>query len=426
MRWFLILAAISIGLAGGAQGQVREESKDRRAVVRVVRLESRELPIEVAGPDLVQNRALLDEAKRVWRAAAAVLLPLEDGRTRLRIRWVVKEPKIPPPDVEFPWRLQISGEEKIFVVDVWGQGLESRPLARSVAAVYAQAVAWDGALPEVEQELARPPYWLIEGLAARLVDARKEDWAAVMARLHRTGTLPALSEVQSWEGPGYTAWDEHLRRAVCYWLGRLVARTPVESRTLRLWLQATRTQPGARYWDKAEAEAWWQQSALEKVPAELPVLSWEQTAARLREALHFPARVKGERESCIISLMDLPDSPDVFAEQRPWESAVSRLAQLRIQSHWLWNYVIDRYDAALRAWLGGRLPEYRQRLAEARILEERMNEVMTGSSDLLDWVTVNFPVRVNDPDWVNFRRLVDETERVRPGRGLLPRAGGIE
>jgi|GEM_PF-2707007 len=429
MRWLLILAGCGLGFAGAAGAQetaVEAGVKERRTAVRVMRLESRTLPIEVAGPDLVQNRVLLDEAERVWKLGAALLLPLEDGRVRLRIRWVVAGAEVPAPEVEFPWQMQISGKEKIFVVDVWGKGLESRPLARSVAAAYAQAVAWDGAQPEVGQEIARPPYWLAEGLAARLVDARKEDWVEVMGRLHRTGTLPALAEVQSWDGPGSTSWDGHLRRAVCYWLVRQVARTPVESRTLRLWLQASRTQAGARYWDKAEAEGWWRQSALEKVPAEVPVLGWEQTAARLREALHFPARLKGEGESRIISLMDLPDSPAVFAEARPWESSTGQLAQLRAQSHWLWIYVIDRFDAALGAWLSGRMPEYRRRLAEALILQERMNGVMTGSSDLLDWVTVNFPARASDPDWLDFRRLVDETERVRPGRGSLPRPDGIE
>lgn len=422
------LLAVALLCAGPASAQPEAPSEGkRREVVRVVRLESRNFPIEVSSPDLVQNRALMETAERVWRLGAVVLLPLEDGKTRLRVRWIQVPPGTPPPPVDYPMRLQLAGADKIWVIDVWGEiAPADRALARSVASAYAQAVAWDGAQPPVGQELARPPFWLAEGMAARLTEARKEEWAEVLARFHRTQTLPPLAEIQDWDGPGPTRMDAHLRQAVCYWLGRIVARTPVESRTLRLWLQAVRTDPQARYWDKPEAESWWRQSALERLPSELPLLSWEQTAARIREAIHFPARLKGERESRIISLMDMPDSPAAFDDPQAWREVSGALAQIRAQSHWLWIYVIDKYDAALGAWALGQNQDYRLRLAEALILQERMNGVVTGSSDLLDWVTVNFPASAADPDWVDFRALADAIERARPGRGSLPRQRGIE
>jgi hypothetical protein len=102
------------------------------------------------------------------------------------------------------------------------------------------------------------------------------------------------------------------------------------------------------------------------------------------------------------------------------------LTRVRAQSHWLWVYIIEKYEAALGAWVLGNYPEYRLRLDEAIKLQERMNEVVQGSSDLLDWVTVNFPASTTDPNWVNFRTLVDGIERARPGRGSLPRQSGIE
>jgi hypothetical protein len=427
MRSFLGAILVLLALlpqAPPAQGQSEDR---RREAIRVSRLTSRTLPIEVSSPDLAQNRALMETAERVWRLGALVLLPLEDGKSRLRIRWVQVPAGTPPPPVEYPVELQLAGTEKIWVVDVWGDiAPADRTLARSVASAYAQAVAWDGAMPRPGQELARAPFWLVEGMAVRLTESRKEEWAEVLARCHRTQTLPGLTEIQEWDSPGSTRMDAHLRQAVCYWLGRIVARTPVESRTLRLWLQAVRTDPQARYWDKPEAESWWRQSALERLPSELPLLSWEQTAARIREAIHFPARLKGERESRILSLMDMPDSPAALEDPQAWREVSGALARLRAQSHWLWIYVIDKYDAALGAWTLGNKPEYRLRLAEALILQERMNGVVTGSSDLLDWVTVNFPASTADPDWVDFRDLVDALERARPGRGSLPRQRGIE
>jgi hypothetical protein len=424
----LLGAILVLGVLLALDSPAQEPSEHRRReAIRVTRLTSRSLPIEVSSPDLTQNRALLETAERVWRLGALMLLPLEDGKASLRIRWVQVPAGTPPPPVEYPGQLQLAGSEKIWVIDVWGEiAPADRALARAVASAYAQAVAWDGAMPRVGQELARPPFWLAEGMAARLSESRKEEWAEVIARCHRTQTLPSLKEIQDWDSPGPTRLDAHLRQAVCYWLGRIVARTPAESRTLRLWLQEVRTDPQARYWDKPEAESWWRQSALERLPSELPLLSWEQTAARIREAIHFPARLKGERESRVLSLMDLPDSPAALEDPQALREVSGALTRVRAQSHWLWVYIIEKYEAALGAWVLGNYPEYRLRLDEAIKLQERMNEVVQGSSDLLDWVTVNFPASTTDPNWVNFRTLVDGIERARPGRGSLPRQSGIE
>lgn len=415
-----VLMCFGAGLAA-AEGS-------RREVTRVVRAESRMFPIEVTAPDPMKNRVILDTAERVWRLGQTVLLPLEDGKTRLRVRWV----RVPAgmggeEELEYPLSLRLERGMKVLVVDVGDRPeFSARRLARTCAAAYALACAWDGAMPTAGQEIVRPPYWLAEGMAARLVETRRDDWALVLARLHRVGRLPSLAEIQGWEGPGALVTEGHVRQAASYWLVRQALRTPVESRTLRLWLQQTRSDAQARYWSGREEELWWQRVAGERVPGDLPLLTWEQTAGRMREALHFPARLRGERETRVLSVMDLPENPEMLEGERSWAEVSGRLTQLKAQSHWLWVYVIERYNEALGAWAQGRTEDYRRLVAEAVIIQGRLDQTMSGAQDLLDWVTVNFPARGGGEDWVDFRELVEETERVRPGTGSFPRAGGVQ
>lgn len=406
----------------GVQAGTAPAARARGEVIRVQRAQSASLPIEVVGPNVAQNQLMLEWAERVWRLGQSQLLSLEDGKAWLRIRWVkAGEPISAASAMAYPVILRLEDGHKVWIVDVDdSDDFSRRKLARSCVSAFIMACAWDGAMPQAGQEIAQPPFWLVEGMALRHTEARRDQWAEIVSRLHRMGKLPRLAEIEQWDGPGDHPLETHLRQAVCYWLVRQALQTPVDSRTLRLWLQNRRLDPERRYWNSSEEELWWRQVAGQRLPGELPLLSWEQTAARLRESLHFPARLKGEKESRLISLLDLPARPSDLEGERPWAEIGARLTQTRAQAHWLWVFVIDKYEQALAAWVLGRTADYQRLVAEALIIQGRMDATLRGAGDLLDWVTVNFPAEGTGDDWTDLRALVAETEKIRPGTGSLP------
>lgn len=388
----------------------------RKPVVSVVRQQSSLAPLVSSAPDALEARKGLELAEQAWRVMAAALQVKEAPKdTQIHLQWVVAEkPDLLPPE-EFAVRVRLEGARKVFVIERYGEvGPTKEWITRGLMNAYLQAVAWDGQDLRGTGTIPRAPYWLAEGLVQKALNRQPGEMAEIIHRLSRTGTLPKLAVVQTWEDGGEIRVERLIRRAVAYWLLRQATLTPVESESLKLWWQSQRVETGARYWEAtAERETWWRQVAGNRAPQDLPILTWEQTANYVREALHFPARLKGEKESRLLSILDLPDSPEELADLSAVKEAQAKLRGIEVRAHWLWPYVLAKYEEALAAWSGGNYPLYRQRLNEALVIQQRMDAMMKGTEDFLDWFTVNYGLRVEDPEWENYRKLTREIEKAR-------------
>lgn len=408
---------VLVGLGAGlpclaAQLPPVPEPAPRPAVTRLCQMESDRFPLTVYGPDVSENRRWLEQGEDVLRTVGQMLQWKPDPRTVFVLRYVKADAPVPPSHGEFFSEVRLPRGKKEFLIEVHGTlPVIREPLVRSMAVAAVQAAAWEGAVPAPGGEIPRPPFWLTEGAVQRVLAGHRGEWADLARRLQRTGKLPPLEAVQGWttlEELPTAAW---IQQSVAFILARSATATPAEARVLRLWLQGARSQPGARYWDRGpESEAWWREVASARGPVDLPLLSWDQTAGALREALHFSARLKGESEARLASIMDLPEDPAVLENPAALVSVRDQLVRLRASSHWLWAFVIVKYEGALASWQGGRMDDYRRLLAEALILQQRMDAVLVRSNDLLDWVTVNYAIDAGADEWEEFRALVREVE----------------
>ncbi|MDX6766926.1 MAG: hypothetical protein SFU85_09055 [Candidatus Methylacidiphilales bacterium] len=426
----IVLCACFMAAGGGlfAANPAVAKPAPGRAVVPVVRHESSVAPLVVVAPDSGDARRALAYAEEAWRIFATTLqVKAPPAETRIVLQWVVvKEPAALPS--EFPVRLALAGKRKDFIIEWFGDASQARePVVRSVMGACLQALAWDGQMPAPGGSIAHAPFWMSEGLVQRLLDRRIEDTAQIIHRLERAKALPKLEEIQGWEDAGELRQEKLIRRAVTNWLFRQATGSPVEAESLKLWWQSQRDNSSPRYWDDSgQSEGWWHRVAEVRGPVGLPVLSWEQTANHVREALHFSARLKGEKESRLLSILDLPEAPSDLENPAVVQEVVKKLVDVESRAHWLWPYVLEKYRAALDSWSAGRYVVYRQQVDQALVIQGRMDGLVKRSEDYLDWFTVNYPLQVPDPEWEDYRRLAVEMESARaPFQGTRPGPAGI-
>jgi hypothetical protein len=388
----------------------------RKPVVSVVRQQSSEAPLISIAPTQLESRQSLELAELSWKVFASTLqVKVPPPNTQIVLQWVVVEdPTVLPPE-EFPVRVRLVGGRKEFVIERYGEVKATQELiVRSLMNAYLQALAWDGEDLTGVGTIPRAPYWISEGLVQKAHNRHPDEIAEIIHRLERTGTLPKLAEVQAWEDGGAIRMERLIHRAVAYWLLRQATTSPVESASLRVWWQSQRLTTRAQYWEvDGRRETWWREVARNKAPQDLPLLSWEQTANHVREALHFSGKLKGENESRILSVLDLPNSPADLADLAGIKEVEAKIQGTQMRAHWLWQYVLAKYSEALTAWSGGNYAIYRQRLQEALALQQQLDGLVKKTGDYLDWFTVNYGLLVEDPDWEDYRKLVREIEKAR-------------
>ena len=388
----------------------------RKAPVPVVRVESSLAPIVSISSSMDDARYGLEAAEVAWGVFATSLhMKKPPENTRIILQWVVvPDPSILPAE-EFEMRVKLERGQKVFVIERYGEARSTQDLLfRSLMNAYLQALAWDGQDLAGVGSIPRAPYWLAEGLVQKARSKQVADMAQIISRLDRTKTLPKLADVQSWQDGGGIRLERLIRRAVAYWLLRQATLSPVECESLKVWLQSQRQVVHARYWDESESrEVWWREVARNRAPQDIPIMTWEQTANHLREAMVFPARLKGEKESRMLSVVDLPDSPTDLEDVKAVKEVEQKLRGIQVQANWLWQYVLAKYSDALSAWSAGNYPIYRQRLREALILQQRMDGVVKRTEDYLDWFTVNYGLQVDDQEWEDYRKLAREIEKAR-------------
>ena len=403
-----ILASFSAGAAPAA----------RKAPVPVVRVESAVAPIISVSSTMDDARYGLETAETAWEVFASTLhVAKPPEKTRIILQWVVVADPQALPAEEFEMRVKLERGRKMFVIERYGEARATRDLLlRSLMNAYLQALAWDGQDLVGVGSIPRAPYWLAEGLVQKARNKQTADMVQIISRLDRTKTLPKLTEVQSWQDGGEFHLERLIRRAVAFWLLRQATAAPVECESLKVWWQSQRKVEQARYWEESESrEVWWREVARNRAPQDIPIMTWEQTANHLREAMVFSARLKGEKESRMLSIVDLPDSPADLEDAKAVKEVERKLSSIQLQANWLWQYVLAKYSGALNAWSGGNYPLYRQKIREALILQQRMDAVIKRTEDYLDWFTVNYGLEVDNPDWENYRKLVREIEKAREG-----------
>lgn len=412
-RFWVVLGCL---LASFSAGGAPATPATRKPPVPVVRVESSIAPIVSVSSTMDDARYGLETAEAAWEVFAATLrVTKPPEKTQIILQWVVVPDPQTLPAEEFEMRVKLERGRKVFVIERYGEARATRDLLlRSLINAYLQALAWDGQDLAGVASIPRAPYWLAEGLVQKSRSKQSTDMAQIISRLDRTKTLPKLTEVQSWQDGGEFRLERLIRRAVAFWLLRQATAAPVECESLKVWLQSQRQVEQARYWEESESrEVWWREVARNRAPQDLPIMTWEQTANHVREAMVFSARLKGEKESRMLSIVDLPDSPADLEDAKVVKEVERKLGGIQVQANWLWQYVLAKYSEALNAWAGGNYPLYRQKLREALILQQRMDAVIRRTEDYLDWFTVNYGLQVDDPDWENYRKLVREIERAR-------------
>lgn len=411
--WVVLGSLLALFPAGGAPAA-------RKAPVPVVRVESAAAPIISASSTMDDARYGLEMAETAWEVFAATLhVSKPPDKTQFILQWVVVPDPQALPAEEFEMRVKLERGRKLFVIERYGEARATGDLLlRSLMNAYLQGLAWDGQDLAGMGSIPRAPYWLAEGLVQKARNKQTTDMAQIISRLDRTKTLPKLAEVQSWQDGGEFRLERLIRRAVAFWLLRQATMSPVECESLKVWLQSQRQVEQARYWEKSESrEVWWREVARNRAPQDIPIMTWEQTANHLREAMVFSARLKGEKESRMLSIVDLPDSPADLEDAKVVTEVERKLGGIQLQANWLWQYVLAKYSEALNAWAGGNYPLYRQKLREALILQQRMDAVIRRTEDYLDWFTVNYGLEVDNSDWENYRKLVREIEKAREAFG---------
>jgi hypothetical protein len=408
LGWILGWSVVSYG------APVKEGG--RKPVVPVVRQQSSVAPLISVAPTLLEARQGLELAEMAWRVFASTLqVKVPPQKTQIILQWVVVEDPTVLPREEFPGKVRLTAGRKEFVIERYGEVKPTQELiVRSLMNAYLQALAWDGEELNGVGTIPRAPYWMAEGLVQKAQNRHPDEIGEIIHRLERTGTLPKLAEVQTWEEGGAIRMERLIHRAVAYWLLRQATLSPVESASLRVWWQSQRLTPKARYWESdGRRETWWREVARNKAPQDLPLLSWDQTANHVREALHFSGKLKGENESRILSILDLPNSPADLADLAGIKEVEGKIQQAQMRAHWLWQYVLAKYSEALTAWSGGKYALYRQRLQEALALQQQLDGLVKRTGDYLDWFTVNYGLLVDDPEWEDYRKLVQEIEKAR-------------
>src|SRR5262249_42219569 len=147
---------------------------------------------------------------------------------------------------------------------------------------------------------------------------------------------------------------------------RMAAATAADQAGLRTWLRDWMAGQARPYWEKSgESEAWWRQGRGIAPPIADPFHDWSRTVAKLDECLVFRIRLKDARESRDVPAMELPASPLDLADPEPVRDNITKLTDLQLRAHFVWQPIVQEYREALALWIQGDPAGFKRKLAEA-------------------------------------------------------------
>jgi hypothetical protein len=388
-------------------------------LVQLLRAPSLSFPVTVLGPNQLENAHWLETVEQAHREFSKILGETLPPEAKFEYVWL--PPKNAAADGElpevFPRQLRTAGGSMTWVVQARGEMPRDREilwrtsfLCQLQALVLARS---NGA--KLPAEVADPPLWLIEGMTQMLLPTRWDDWAKVVERYSRTEKLPTLRAVQEWDFLGADKLERLYRSAFCHRLLQEATATEAERQALAVWLKSLTFDPEAGpafYWAaNSRQEAWWKERTARTLKPSIPVHTWDESATRLREALHFNVKMKGETAPRLVSLATMPERPEDLQDLQAVQEALNRLLQAESQAHPVWRPILAQYRAALVFWITGKTAAYQQAVAKAGRMQEQAGKFMEQVGDYLDWVTVNYPMGQNEGSYSTYSELVRRLEQ---------------
>jgi hypothetical protein len=421
VRKAILAMAIAVVAArgGAAENPPLPPEKPRATVVQLHRQQSLSFPVVVLGPDIQENAYWLEAVEKAHRELPKLLGERLPPQARFEYVWLSGEKRRAGVDF-FPRQLRISGETLTWVVEARGELPRDRDaLWRSSFLCQIQAFVLARLKPRAfSGELADPPFWVMEGMTQMLSPARGEAWGKIVERYSRTDKRPSLQAVQAWEELGDDSLERIYRSVFCHRLLVEATASEAERRALAAWLKSLPLDKHSGpflYWaGNSTQESWWRMQTGRPIKQPLPLYTWEESATRLREAMHFSLKMKGQAEASLVTLSSMPEKPEDVEDLQPVRDAAVRLLQAETQAHPVWRPILLKYRSALELWLGGKRGAYQEAVAEAARMQERAGQFMEDVRDYLDWVTVNYPTDQPDASYGTYSALVRLLEQEKP------------
>lgn len=316
---------------------------------------------------------------------------------------------------------------------------ERERLIRTCMRVYLQAMALSVEGLRAGDHLADPPLWLSEGLTQSMFPDRHRLFMQVVARGGQLRTTPDLGAVQNWLELDVNRLHAFRQQAYCLLLARAVTGPRGQLARLVPWMREHGLSGEEPFWKDGEAERqWWRGLTGGVRETRLPVLTWEESAARLAGLMVFSMPLAEGGGEVLVRLDDLPDARTlqkknvkknaaprggVTTERTVYEwtpeqkqriqEHLGRLGQLQMQAHAILSQPLQAYQQALVDWSQGKAEPAAKTGEGARNFHRAAAAHMERAAVLLDWVEVNTPPDVPYTGLDSYRAFMDEGARMR-------------
>jgi hypothetical protein len=247
--------------------------------------------------------------------------------------------------------------------------------------------------------LADPPFWLSEGLTQLMMKSRHEEYGKIARYYQKLRGLPALEQVQNWEGFSDGFLESRWRQTFAYWLVKFATREMASRQALTLWLQSGNyAQDHSFLAANSRNENWWTDSVSD-APNFARHYDWDETLTLFEQHKQIKVTLKptksgeeGRQERLFIG--DLPE-PRRLATIVPVREKIDALAEFQLRAHPAWMKIIEYYRLTLELWLTGDQEEFKKCIEASGEQERKVSAYMTLVADYMDWVTVNVVVDLN-------------------------------
>ena len=370
-------------------------------------------PIEIRSPDSTVLAGLLqtaDDSYKIFLERMG-LKELENFRLILEVNESAADGQLRSFD-SFPRKMRRTGDEIRFRVLVDGPvGKREEQVYRSCMICYLQYLELKTGIPSTLYALPDPPFWLSEGLTQIALKSRVETCADIVRRYQRLERMPELKTVQEWKQASDHTIEAFWQQSFALALVRLTTVQAAEKQAVVLWLTSGAALSGLYVEPTQRNEAWWRVSAATPRRS-FTYYDWDKTVASLNEVLQVGLTARGEHESRVLSIADLPDSSQVVSTA-PLNSKVEELTLLRQSVHVMWVPVVELYRMAVVAWLQSDKRTYADAVGKAALIEKSMGRYMEQVRDYLDYVTVNYPVDKPESSYLSYRDMLESLQNSR-------------
>ncbi len=408
---------------------------EKNDVVRVYRLQSDRFPIEVTSRDGGMNRWLLDVTEDALRDFTRTLELDELPFSQLNIRW---RPGNAEGQLSFPRSVILQAGMPEVDIDFTGANrAQTVAIKRTLMVAWLQAHIWQGEDAILTGILPEPPLWLSEGLLWESERYQHDEWSQVVNKASRNGIVPSLQTIQGWSELSDLTLERMWQQAFSYCLTRKALQSASEKAAVLYWLKKHQKHAATAFWENSpEVEGWWQEVAARPMQKKIPILTWDQTVAKLNELRHLSLRLAdGERKMFFIE--NLPAAIELDPSDASMNEYVRQMDLLALSAHYALNPAIIRYRNALELWRPRAqkkkkeqekdYQQYQELVQEARQWEDWATTRKQAAKDALDWSVVNLDVNqlaVDEDGSVSGSGLTDyavvvrqlENERLRVRR----------